>query len=556
MERTDTEFVPDASKIFENLENSGKGFTKNLEELIDNSMDANAKNVLIFLRPGKKNEEFTSITVVDDGEGFDTLEKFKTCITIASASVTHKKGAIGKFAMGLKQCCSSMANEYFIINRLPDGKIFYCHMDIEKMKSRNEYTPTMLKQITDISDLRRLLPCDADYKMLCSLTHGTMICMNRLKQEYNKSIEFQKKKLMALSITYEYNEKTNIFVNEGVINFVDFMYEKPENVSKLDYYNNFNLQAYKDDNGKLTIYDFFPKTIEIERRSFKERGWYKLELDQILEKGIRTHSLISAEEPPKHLNPYEFDIRVISLSEHTFENEKDDCFSEFPKRNGISTRRGSRYVNHFNGPKYFKMDDHYNRCRMCVSYPPEMDNYFGINASKQQGNSMLSDDIPMALAIMWKLTIGFHVKIHKKKVRAAPAPATAPKPTAPAPAPKPTAPATAPAPAPKPTAPAPAPKPTAPAPAPKPTAPTPAPKPTAPATAPKPTAPTPAPKPTSPATAPKPTAPAPATAPKPTASKLVEKMGKILEECSNKEDVLYKKMTELYQEMIRENLCK
>ena len=76
-----------------------------IAELVDNSIDAGAKNITILLVEenvrvnNQKRDRLTSISVIDDGKGMKP-ELLNKCLTFADGQGTSN-GRIGKFGYGL-----------------------------------------------------------------------------------------------------------------------------------------------------------------------------------------------------------------------------------------------------------------------------------------------------------------------------------------------------------------------------------------------------------------------------------------------------------------------
>ena len=419
MSRTDTEYIPDASKFYQDLEHSAKGLSENLQELIDNAIDANATEISIKLRPKKtKTENYFCISIKDNGNGFDSFQDFKNGIKSGSADVKHKPDAIGKFGKGMKQCAFALSANSIIVSKNKNGKTFFAHLDTDTMIAKNTYNPTQILDDPHISTLTGYFACDEDYQDFSDMSNGTMIILTRLKPEYNKNIDYQKKELISsFSIAYKHNLPVKIDVNGDNVTFVDFMYEKIENFDKLEYNSNLKLRVYKNPmTDTLDTYMHTPKEMNIAKKSIIQSGWYKFNLDAHAQgRNNKYLSDVILENQLPEGEFYVLDIRAISIKEPQFKIEDKDTFEKFPKTCGTTTIRGKyRYVKHFEPPRYFKIDDYYNRRRLLMTFPPELDNYFGINASKQQGYTKLSDDIPKIEKILWSLTHRVSVNSMKK----------------------------------------------------------------------------------------------------------------------------------------------
>jgi hypothetical protein len=420
IEKNSDNYTPDASIMIKNLESSGKGLPENIQELIDNSIDANSTECHIHLRSSRgENTYFAGITIIDNGDGFASRDAFENGMKIGSADVEHKLNAIGKYTMGLKEGCFSLANSISICSKNKKGEMFYCFMDLELMKSRNSYTPTRVETISNIHNYKQSFPSNEDYDDFCRMRTGTQICLFKLKHEYDKGIEKQKEELeKSISLAYRYNTKIKIFVNNNIVDFVDIFYEKPENEIKLEYVNNLPLRVYIIEN-KLQVFMQMLIKMEIEKNNVQNPGWYCLKLSAVGEKGARNRSFLSdvmKEDELPRVKHYKLNARAICIKDDFFKKENEKMlFSNFSKRNGVCTIRGdTRYVSHFKTLKDVKFDDYFNRWRICVVYESnELDTYFGINRSKQQGSTMLSDDIPKMEKVLWELTAKPYVKAKK-----------------------------------------------------------------------------------------------------------------------------------------------
>jgi hypothetical protein len=341
---------------------------------------------------------------------------------IGCVDVEHKPNAIGKYTMGLKECCFSLADKIFICSKNKESEIFYCFMDLELMKDRNSYNPTMVDKdtISNIDKYKEFFPCNEDYDDFCKMQTGTLICLSKLKGVYDCGIEKQKEELKkSISFAYKYNTEILIFVNNNIVNFVDTFYEKPENEIKLEYVNNLPLRVYIINN-KFTVYMKTEREMEIEKDNVRKPGWYCLNLSKVGEKRARNTSFLSnvmkIDQLPEGKH-YKLNARVICINYDFFIKENENMIFSSSKRCGVSTIRGdSRYVSHFKTIKDVKFDDWYNRFRMRISYESnELDTYFGIDRSKQQGSTMLSDDIPKMEKAIWALTVKVFVNAKKEK---------------------------------------------------------------------------------------------------------------------------------------------
>ncbi|MER6999855.1 ATP-binding protein [Streptomyces sp. NPDC000410] len=105
--------LPPAARYVESLTHQGYGFEAAIADLIDNSIDAGAHNVVVsFLRDA---DRLVSLLVIDDGTGMD-----ETALDVAM-TVGGREGysdnALGHFGAGLKAASLSHADSLTVISR-------------------------------------------------------------------------------------------------------------------------------------------------------------------------------------------------------------------------------------------------------------------------------------------------------------------------------------------------------------------------------------------------------------------------------------------------------
>ncbi|MGQ4375650.1 ATP-binding protein [Streptomyces sp. SAS_267] len=97
----------------EALSSQGYGFEAAIADLIDNSIDAGAENVLVhFLRDG---DNLVSLVIVDDGKGMDEGE-LDVAMTVGGRRGYDAK-ALGMFGTGLKSASLSHAESVTVVSR-------------------------------------------------------------------------------------------------------------------------------------------------------------------------------------------------------------------------------------------------------------------------------------------------------------------------------------------------------------------------------------------------------------------------------------------------------
>ncbi|MFF4348847.1 ATP-binding protein [Streptomyces sp. NPDC001530] len=104
--------LPPDARYMEALSSQGYGFEVAIADLVDNSIDAGAKDVVIhFLRDG---DELVSLLVVDDGKGMSE-EELDVAMTVGGRR-DYAANALGMFGTGLKSASLSHASAVTVVS--------------------------------------------------------------------------------------------------------------------------------------------------------------------------------------------------------------------------------------------------------------------------------------------------------------------------------------------------------------------------------------------------------------------------------------------------------
>lgn len=105
--------LPPDPRYVEGLSSQGYSFEAAVADLVDNSIDAGAKDVLIhFLRDG---DQLVSLVVVDDGCGMDD-GALDTAMTVGGQQ-QYSSSALGMFGTGLKSASLSSAESFTVVGK-------------------------------------------------------------------------------------------------------------------------------------------------------------------------------------------------------------------------------------------------------------------------------------------------------------------------------------------------------------------------------------------------------------------------------------------------------
>lgn len=110
---TGTKRLPPAARYVESLTHQGYGFEAAIADLVDNSIDAGARNVVVSLL--RDEDRLVSLLVIDDGRGMDDAA-LDTAMTVGGRQ-GYDDAALGHFGAGLKAASLSHADSLTVISR-------------------------------------------------------------------------------------------------------------------------------------------------------------------------------------------------------------------------------------------------------------------------------------------------------------------------------------------------------------------------------------------------------------------------------------------------------
>lgn len=132
---------PNAAKLISSLRNTGYDSYAAVEDIIDNSIDAQARTVKIVVENEKKD---LRITIADNGSGMDEAV-LDEALKLGSLTDKDEVSDLGKFGMGLCTASISMARKLEVISREDGSDILYSCQDLDEIIKRNEFVKVLRK---------------------------------------------------------------------------------------------------------------------------------------------------------------------------------------------------------------------------------------------------------------------------------------------------------------------------------------------------------------------------------------------------------------------------
>jgi len=115
--RNATHIPPNAKRLIHALRSIGYSIEKAIADVVDNSIDASAQNVLVRIRAA--GEAITDVLIIDDGVGM-TGARIEEAMRFG-AETDQGPDSLGKFGMGMKLASLSQARELTVSSR-KDGE--------------------------------------------------------------------------------------------------------------------------------------------------------------------------------------------------------------------------------------------------------------------------------------------------------------------------------------------------------------------------------------------------------------------------------------------------
>jgi hypothetical protein len=133
---------PDPSRLIEGLRDTGYEFNTALADIIDNSIDANATKVRVWIRMDMDGD--VTVSVTDNGQGMDEAELLNAMTYGAKSK--KDKSCLGKFGLGLKTASTAFCRRLSVITRsAKPGLLLKATWDLDHVEKKKEWEVLMDK---------------------------------------------------------------------------------------------------------------------------------------------------------------------------------------------------------------------------------------------------------------------------------------------------------------------------------------------------------------------------------------------------------------------------
>ncbi len=213
----------DNGAAMQSMRSSGFDANSAYGEIIDNSIQAEAKDIKIYFDydSSDKYERISSIAFADDGIGM-SKEIIHQCLQLGYSSRFNDRAGIGRFGVGATLAAINQCKQVEIYSKERGKNWFYTYIDIDEIAS----DPPEMKNIPDPKEKSP----PAEYGNIVSKEQGTLVIWSKYDKQDGKATEIIKEFKIWAGRTYRkfiWND-FNIYINYECVFAIDPLYLKTE----------------------------------------------------------------------------------------------------------------------------------------------------------------------------------------------------------------------------------------------------------------------------------------------------------------------------------------
>ena len=233
--------TPNAAKLISSLRNTGYDSYAAIEDIIDNSIDAQARIIKIII---ENKEKDLRIMIADNGFGMDE-DILDQALKLGSITDRNEVSDLGKFGMGLCTASISMAKKLEVITRAKDLSCLYSCQDLEEIQNRNEFVKILREaNKKEISQLNESVGEIGTVIILTNIDRLSDTNVSQFATKLSKDVSRIYRKFIESGI--------EIYINDKKLEATDpLMLDNPETQIYSDEV--YELPIFKDKKNKETI---------------------------------------------------------------------------------------------------------------------------------------------------------------------------------------------------------------------------------------------------------------------------------------------------------------
>ncbi|HVM72838.1 MAG TPA: ATP-binding protein [Anaerolineales bacterium] len=201
-----------------------------LDELVDNSIQAEAQNIHVLFGLEGQSKTINRIAVVDDGHGMDP-DMIRISMTWGGTHRWNDRKGFGRYGYGLPSASLSQGKRFSVYSKVPDGEWYKNTLDVDDI-SAGKYNHD--GKTTIPASKPADLPAWLKEQVLAifgsaGLKHGTAVVIENLdRNDWKREATAASKLLEHFGLIYRnFVLKVNVFVNRTKVEPIDPLFITP-----------------------------------------------------------------------------------------------------------------------------------------------------------------------------------------------------------------------------------------------------------------------------------------------------------------------------------------